>query len=123
MADDFEDLVAGLRRWTATHDAHVRAAVELLIWHEYWIRRRDFGQAALKYGAGGIVTIDWRAARSFHDAGTTASTSQMAVLDLAIDLAGNRYKLTGMGHAHARAMATAFCSALGLGAPGEASHG
>ena len=36
---DFDTLARLLRRWTHNHDSHVRAAVELLIEHETWIRR------------------------------------------------------------------------------------
>ena len=47
-------LVAGLRVWTRGHDAHVRAAVELLIGHVVWLRRTEFRSACvhLDRGAG-----------------------------------------------------------------------
>lgn len=111
MPDDFETLTVGLRQWAATHDPHVRAAVELLIWKE-WPRRGDFASAAIRR-ASGYTVIDWRAAREVH-ARTVASTSERAVLLLAVDLADNRYKLSQMGHAHARAMAGAFTAACAV---------
>lgn len=116
---DFDTLAAGLRRWTRDNDPHVRAAVELLIWHETWIRRADFANAAVYWdgsrGTGktrGVAWIKWSDAREFADSGPRASTSEIAVLDLAVAIGENRYKLSQMGHAHARAIVTAFARAL-----------
>lgn len=118
---DFGTLTAGLRRWTKDHDPHVRAAVELLIWHETWIRRAGFVNAAVRRdgsrGTGkgtGVAWIDWDAARSFASTGPRASTSELAVLDLAVALGENRYRLSIMGDAHAGAIVTAFAQALGV---------
>ena len=110
---DTEALITGLRRWTKDHDAHVRAAVELLTWHEFWLRRQDFIRAAVKRGHGD-VWIDWDAARKFVDAGTKASTSEHAILDLAVALGENRYRLSMMGSAHSQAIADAVRAAVGL---------
>ena len=41
--------------------------------------------------------IDWQAARAFADTGPGASTSQLAILDLAVALGENRYRLSIMG--------------------------
>lgn len=117
---DFDTLAAGLRRWTASHDPHVRAAVELLIWHESWVRRADFSDAAVRWdgsrGAArgrGVAWIDWDAACEFADSRPRASTTELAVLDLAVAIGENRYKLSQMGHAHAAAIVKAFARALG----------
>ena len=116
MPDETAALIAGLRRWTREHDAHVRAAVDLLIWHEHWLRRQDFRQAAIKrYPRDRMHTVDWDAARAFVDRGARASTSEMAVLDLAVALGENRYRLSIMGSAHSRAIADAVAAAVGLG--------
>jgi hypothetical protein len=109
---DFESTVAGLRRWTAHHDLHVRAAVDLLIWHETWIRRPDFTRACVRKNRDGTTYIDWDAAREFADAPATASTSEMAVLDLAVCLAADRFRLSRMGSAHSKAIVRAFAAAL-----------
>ena len=58
--------------------------------------------------------IDWQAARAFADAGTAASTSEMAILDLAVALGENRYRLSIMGAANARSIATAVARAAGV---------
>lgn len=109
---DFDTVVVRLRRWTHDHDPHVREAVELLIWHETWIRRTDFQRACIELG-GREAYIDWRKAREFTDAGARASTSEMAILDLAVALGENRFRFSIMGRAHSRMIATAVARALG----------
>ena len=112
---DVEKLFTGLRAWTKDHDAHVKAAVELLIWHEHWLRRPDFTAAAVeRYGK--VMTIDWNKARSFME-DARGSTSEVAVLDLAITLAQDRFRLRIMGDAHSKAIVRAFASALGIEPP------
>lgn len=100
---DFDAIVTGLRRWTKGHDPHVRAAVELLIWHSFWLRRRDFGNTAIEYAGHDEIFTDWDRAREFCDSRPGASTSELAVLDLAVALGENRYRLAIMGTAHSRA--------------------
>lgn len=114
MPDTTEALVTGLRRWTRHHDLHVRAAVELLIDHGLWLRRRDFGKAAIEYGGSGEVWINWRAAREFVDEGAVASTSEMAILDLAVALGEDRYRFGIMGPNTSRMIARAVADALGV---------
>ena len=65
---DFDTPVRALRRWTHNHDPHVRAAVELLIEHETWIRRGDFQRACVERDAR-EAWVNWRKAREFADAG------------------------------------------------------
>lgn len=108
-----DDLTVGLRKWTDHHDPHVKAAVELLLWHDFWLRRQDFRKAAVEAGRHD-VTIDWYAAREFCDSYPGASTSELAILDLAIALGENRYKLSIMGSAHSRAIADAVAAACGV---------
>jgi hypothetical protein len=110
--NDFDTTVHGLHNWTAGHDPHVRAAVGLLIEHETWIRRADFRRACIEVRAR-EAWINWRKAREFVDAGSTASTSEMAVLDLAVALGENRYRFSIMGPANSRMIAQAVARALG----------
>jgi hypothetical protein len=109
---DFSTLVGALRRWTHNHDPHVRAAVELLIEHETWIRRADFQRACVEPDSH-EAWINWRKAREFVDSGSVASTSEMAVLDLAVALGENRYRFSIMGPANSRMIAQAVARALG----------
>jgi hypothetical protein len=109
---DFDTLVRLLRRWTHNHDPHVREAVELLIWHEMWIRRADFQRACIDIGAR-EADINWRKAREFYDSSPRASTTELAVLDLAVAIGENRYKFSIMGAAHSRMIAHAVARALG----------
>jgi len=108
-----DTLAETLRAWTRSHDPHVRAAVELIIWHDSWLRRADFTSAAIRRGKY-ESTVDWGAAREFVDAGPRASTSEMAILDLAVALGENRYRLSIMGASHSQAIADAVRTAVGL---------
>lgn len=119
----FEDLAAGLRGWARGGTAHEQAAVELLIWHETWLRRPDFKGACITQLAAGLVArIDWYEAREFIDRyyaqrgqqPLPASTSERAVLDLAVALGEDQFRLSALGHAHKRAAAQAFAAAAGL---------
>ncbi len=110
---DLQPTITGLRAWTRGHDDHVRAAVELLIEHDFWLRRPDFTRACV-HGTRREAWIDWAAARAFVNAGSVASTSQMAILDLAVALGENRYRLSIMGDVHARWIATAVARAVGV---------
>jgi hypothetical protein len=110
----FEDLVAGLRRGTSTHDANVRAAVDLLIWHEAWLRRPDFQRACIRH-VSGTPYIKWREAQSLtENPPVGASSSQLTVLRVAVALGLDDFGLSGLGHAHRRAVAQAFAEAVGL---------
>lgn len=125
-----EALAAGLKKWTATSDPHVQAAVNLLIEHDYWLRTTRFVNAAVRGTepeVGFRVAPDsgpyivWREAREAFNAGefNQSSTSQVAVLDLAITLGENRFKLNLMGDWHARIMANAFAEAAHVKTAGE----
>src|SRR5262249_5799375 len=104
-------LVAGLRAWIRHHDSHVRAAAELLIEHDFWLRRPDFIQACVRRSSR-EAWIDWTQAREFIDAGAVAS-SEMAVLDLATALGENGSRLSIMGAANSGLIATAVARAVG----------
>jgi hypothetical protein len=108
MATDFNSLAAGLRAWAAG-SRNDEAAVELLIWHETWLRRRDFAKWAIMLPGRGI---DWRMAREFLDKGEPlGSTSELAVLNLAIALGEDAFGLSGLGLRHKRKAAEAFAHA------------
>jgi hypothetical protein len=110
-----ETLIKHLRAWTRDRDPHVRAAVELLIWHGgggFWLRRQDFVKGAVVRRRG-EAWIDWDAAREFADAGVRASSSEAAILDLAVALGENRYRLSIMGRVHSKAIARAVAQAVG----------
>jgi hypothetical protein len=110
--NDSDTLIRLLRHWTHNHDPHVRAAVELLIEHETWIRRADFQRACVEDNAR-EAWINWRKAREFADSGSAASTSEMAILDLAVAIGENRYEFSIMGPANSRMIAQAVTRALG----------
>ena len=109
-------VAAGLRLWADGHDTSVRAAVELLIRHGVWLRRVDLQAVALHRDPDGSYWIDWTALRQEFDAGRLnhGSVKDRAVLDLALALAADRYRLSGMGTGNARLIADAVIAALGL---------
>jgi hypothetical protein len=120
---EFEDLAAGLRAWVRGSADPEVAAVELLIWHEHWLRRASFYQECVKHftedDSYGIV---WPLARAFADRviagglGTPrASRSEASILDIAVVLGEDRFHLTNLGATHRRSVGNVFLAALGLG--------
>lgn len=109
-----EHLEHRLTQWSNPHDAHVNAAVQLLINHNFWLGRTDFVDAAVRT-AGSDTYISWTDARTGFDAGDfqPASSTELAVLDLAIALGEDRYRLSRMGDANATAIAAAVTEAVG----------
>lgn len=114
MTTTTTDLITGLRKWTTNHDDHVRAAVELLIAHDYWLRNSRFTRAAVTQAQDGPY-IAWSRARVAFDSGefNRSSTSELAVLDLAITLGENRFKLSHMGTHNSMLIADAVATAVG----------
>jgi hypothetical protein len=118
----YEDLTAGLRSWVRRRGEHEQAAVELLIWHETWLRRPDFKDACITQLAPGLVAVDWREAREFIDRGyrqkgqrpLPAASSHNRILDIAVAIGENEFGLAGLGRAHRRAAAEAFAAACGV---------
>ena len=112
-------VAAGLRLWVDGHNPTVRAAVELLIRHGVWLRRVDLHAAALYRDPDGSYWIDWTALRREFDAGHLdhSTVKDLAVLDLALALATDRYRLSAMGTGNARLIADAVTAALGLPLP------
>jgi hypothetical protein len=109
--------VAGLHAWIDGHDAHMQAAVWLVLRHEVWPRRGEFLRACVHSSADGVHWIDWSAARTafergeFHRAG--ASRTELAVLDLEIELGRDRFMLRALRVGNARAVAAAVAHAVG----------
>jgi hypothetical protein len=117
----YEQAVAGL---TARDDLPPRAAaaVRLLLWHESWLRRADFRQRCLITSP---VGVHWDAVHEFRDGELPgASTSQVIVLDVVLALVEDQFRFRHLGHAHQRAVAEAFATALGQElAPAKPVHG
>jgi hypothetical protein len=118
----FENLATGLRGWVRGGTRHEQAAVELLIWHETWLRRPDFKGACITQHAPGLIArINWEDARDFVDCGFAqpgqrplpASSSQRRLLDFAVALGEDQFGLSHMGIVHQWHMASAFAKACG----------
>lgn len=117
---EFDSIAAGLRSWAVNRAGHVQAAVELLIWHETWLRRPDFRDACVT--GRSTFMINWELAREFIDRGfmnlgqrpLPASSSELRILDLAVALGEDQFGLAGLGHAHRRTVVQAFAAAAGV---------
>lgn len=110
---DFDKTVTGLRAW-AEGDWIATAAAELLISHETWVRRSDFARACTDSGDG-MTRIRWDDARAFADGGPRCSTTELAVLRLAVAIGSDEYRLAAMGLVNAGLIIQAFTMALGRG--------
>lgn len=112
---DFDSRVRGLRSWAESWGADVRAAVELLIW-KGWPRRSDFNDACVtQYAPGLIARIDWFQAEHFPATAARVSSSERAILELAVALADREYSwLRFTGDAHAEAVVKAIAAAMGV---------
>lgn len=106
-------MAVGLQEWVRSHDLHVQAAVWLLLTHDVWLRRPEFREVCRR--SGGDWWIDWSAARAAFDAGgfDRSSSTERAVLDLAIALGQDRFRFSRMGGENARAVVEAVRHALG----------
>lgn len=103
----------GLRDWVERHDTHVRAAVLLLIEQDVWLRRPAFVKCVKRGEVG--WWINFHAARRAFDADEflPASSTQLAILDLAIALGEGRYRLNFLGGEHAAMVLRAVAEAVG----------
>ena len=109
---DFEELAAGLRRRAASRNDRERAAVDLLIWHETFLRRRDFFEAAVGI-QGDDYYVSWGRAARFAEHAAGVSSSQRTVLELAAWIASDPLGLSRLGHIHTYKAAEALADALG----------
>lgn len=109
---ELEELTAGLRRLAEQQDAHQRAALELILWHDFWLRRPDFLEACVRtYGA--TPAILWSRAREFAESNLACSSSQLTILRVAVAIGANDFGFSGLGHIHSYKVAEAFATALG----------
>ena len=118
MADDDPlaaiRLKAGLRAWAKDVDPRQRAAVELLIADGYWLRHDGFAgpHGAIRHD-GNKAWIGWDKARQVACAGM-ASSSQLAILRLAIAIGTDEYRLSRMDDGQAGNIVAALATALGM---------
>jgi hypothetical protein len=110
---DLEKIAAGLRAW-AEGDWIAMAAVDLLISHETWLRRRDFLTACADVHED-MTRIRWDDARAFADTSPPSSTTELAMLRLAVAIGSDDYRLASMGRANTDAIMRAFGIALRIG--------
>ena len=104
---------AGLRATLVHLDPPERAATELILWHEYWLRRSDFTRECVRT-TDRLTVIAWVKTGPFIARGPRCSSSELAVLQLAEFIAVDPLRLSNFGHAHRRAAVDAFAAALGV---------
>lgn len=110
---DFEEHAAGLRATLPRLDAPERAATELILWHEYWLRRRDFTRECVR-ASGRLTVIAWAKTGGFLAGNPRCSSAELTVLQLANFIAVDPFKLWNFGNAHRQAAVDAFAAALGV---------
>lgn len=111
-----DELTAHLRQDAGSNPAR-SAAVELLAWHEYWIRRMAYYPDEHHVDRHGDV--DWVDLASEVERGAIhASSSELKILSIACSLVGTlavdlRDCVTGLGPAHLRRVLAAVAQAAG----------
>ncbi|MGH3517589.1 MAG: hypothetical protein ACRDQ7_09295 [Haloechinothrix sp.] len=116
------DLAAALH--AATRYPAERAAIDLLAWHGTWLLRpevtRHLTVDTARSGPHPVLAaIDWDAVAHEVAHGVAASSSEAAILSIALALAGGydldlRTAVVGLGGAHAAAVAMAVLRASGM---------
>lgn len=113
-SENHDRLIKGLNATAETSDCHVAAAVRLLIGHDRWARDETVVSFFMTFESDDRVTVNWAALRQQFDAGefAYASTTEKAVLDFAIALAEDRYRLSIMGDKNCALIREAVAQAL-----------
>lgn len=103
-----DTIVAMLRR-SARDRVEVLAAIGLLAEHGVWLRKLDFVGYLIAH-RNGEAHVRWQRARDLLHTGALddSSATDRAVLDLAIDIATDRYHLTRLDPAHHAAVRRAI---------------
>lgn len=109
---DFDNLATALRAW-ARNSKSDSAAVELLIWHERWLRDPGFTAECVRIRPNRQAWISWPRAAAFAESGLRASTSELTVLKLAAGIGEDAFGFNGLGYRHSYEVARAFAAALG----------
>jgi len=111
------ELTTRLRATARSHDLGVKAAVDLLIEHDTWLRKSTFVTRFVSY-VHGSTYVDWLAVDKALEANLrdlmVASSSELAVLRLAVFLARDPMRLAVLGSSNAEIAARAFARALGV---------
>jgi hypothetical protein len=106
-----KDLEAGLRVWAA-NDPHSEAAVDLLAAHDVWLHRADFTAAAIDPAGPDFARIQWVKAFEFAVGDVNAPTSALAVLNMAILIGQDMYRLASLDRTNRGLVVRALTHAL-----------
>ncbi len=101
-----------LRDW-ARDDTHNKAAVELLIAHDFWLHQKDFIKAAVDQDPD-FARIYWHRAEDFAQTTATASNPMLAVLRMAALIGGDTARLATLDRANRELVVKALADALAV---------
>jgi hypothetical protein len=111
---DHQTVVSGLREWTATHDANVRAAVEMLIEHGHWLHNAGFLEACAQTDYG-VTFIEWRKVTELLEMNALyGSGSELAMLRVVVMLARDTLGLSSLDRTNRALVVMAISDALGV---------
>ena len=119
---DSGKLAAALRATLPHVDAPERAATELILFNDFWVRRADFTRECVRT-SGRLTVIAWSKTGAFIARNPRCSSSELAVLQLADFIAVDPFRLSNFGNAHRQAAVNAFAAALGVASLGEPQAG
>ncbi|MFI7467513.1 hypothetical protein [Nonomuraea sp. NPDC049646] len=107
-------LPTGLAAWLHRHDAHVQAAVQLLVDHGHWLNDPTFVAVAIQHSTTGLLSyIDWdRVQQAIDDRAFPATTSELAILRLAVMLGRDDLNLCTLDQRHREQVLQAMTYAL-----------
>jgi hypothetical protein len=118
VTESVDALAAELKRGLSKFlDLHTRAAVQLLIDHGVWLGHDDFVSRCICRSEiyPGEASILWAGVSQAVEAGVLdASVTELAVLDFAVALAQDRYRLSLMDRPTMWRLITAFGGAMGV---------
>lgn len=110
---DSGNLADGLRRWAASNDDSVRAAVELLIEHDHWLWDEGFTARCIRNDRG-TPYVDFAEVRRYHHDGCPCSESQAVMLLVIADIGTCRWRIPVMDGRNRRRIVQAVARATGV---------
>ncbi|MEC3977873.1 hypothetical protein [Amycolatopsis sp. H20-H5] len=109
-----KSLPDALTEWAASLDDGNRAAVRLLIEHDFWLHRKDFLEPCVHVDRHGMAWVSWPTAGELLErAEFDVPDSALALLDFAICLAEDAFRLSRLEPANRALVVGAVIVAVG----------
>lgn len=122
LTEDEDQLIAALRKGTATCDPHDVGAVEHLITYDYWLHRNDFVSTGVRHGDAenrdeDQAWIERDTTRMAFERGDFdgASSSERFQLQFTVTVGLNGFRSGALGRGSARMVVRTVAAAYGLG--------